>query len=448
MAERVPLADVENFQSIFHRSEPRTAFSDGVAKKILAEVSRLRYQYLGGLFFATILPVFLRYGLDAPANTSASFTNSLVASYLAFSIGFVFYRKLTAYPGVRAAAYILPAFVAAYGLMAILFLVLRLDYSRFQILCSFIMVVGWYLVTFFLTRRVHRTKLSIVPFGGAARLQKLPHAEWQMLDETALTSNDRTPIVADLRATLPPEWENFLADAALNGRQVFHFKQIEESLSGRVDVEHLSENPIGSVVPGIVYASAKRYIDVFLAITALVFLSPLLAAMALAIRLESPGPAIYRQQRIGVGGQPFTMIKFRSMRELPAGEKETLQQQLMHDERRVTRLGRFIRRTRIDELPQLFNILRGEMSWIGPRPESIPLVETYQDAIPFYKYRHIVRPGITGWAQVNQGHVTGVSDAITKLQYDFFYVKHFSVWLDILVVFRTLRVILTGSGAR
>jgi lipopolysaccharide/colanic/teichoic acid biosynthesis glycosyltransferase len=128
---------------------------------------------------------------------------------------------------------------------------------------------------------------------------------------------------------------------------------------------------------------------------------------------------------------------------------ETLDSQMTQDrDPRITRLGHFLRKSRIDELPQIINILRGEMSWIGPRPEAVHLSEWYAKNIPFYRYRHLVRPGITGWAQVNQGHVTTLDDADLKLQYDFFYVKNFSLWLDILVLLRTVRVVTSGDGAR
>ena len=118
-----------------------------------------------------------------------------------------------------------------------------------------------------------------------------------------------------------------------------------------------------------------------------------------------------------------------------------------HDPR-ITRLGAFLRKSRIDELPQILNILKGEMSWIGPRPEAAPLAEWYESQLPFYQYRHIVPPGITGWAQVNQGHVTDPDDVLDKLHYDFFYIKNFSIWLDMLIVLKTLRTMLTGFGAR
>jgi lipopolysaccharide/colanic/teichoic acid biosynthesis glycosyltransferase len=118
------------------------------------------------------------------------------------------------------------------------------------------------------------------------------------------------------------------------------------------------------------------------------------------------------------------------------------------DDDRITAVGRFIRKTRIDELPQIVNILMGQMSWIGPRPETLRLSEWYESDIPFYRYRHIVRPGISGWAQVRQGHVADVDDVREKLEYDLYYVKHFSVWLDLLIVMHTIRVVLTGHGAK
>ena len=133
-----------------------------------------------------------------------------------------------------------------------------------------------------------------------------------------------------------------------------------------------------------------------------------------------------------------------------AGDVEDQRQAAMTDadDVRITRLGSFLRRTRIDELPQAWNILRGEMSWIGPRPEAEVLSKWYTGDVPFYRYRHVVRPGISGWAQVNQGHVAEVDDIHLKLQYDFFYIKYFSPWLDILIVFRTVRTMLTGFGSK
>jgi lipopolysaccharide/colanic/teichoic acid biosynthesis glycosyltransferase len=136
------------------------------------------------------------------------------------------------------------------------------------------------------------------------------------------------------------------------------------------------------------------------------------------------------------------------MRAKEAAVGDVASDMTLSDDQRITRIGRFIRRTRIDELPQVINILLGQMSWIGPRPETIALSEWYEMKIPFYRYRHIVRPGITGWAQVKQGHVTSVDSVREKLEYDFYYVRNFSIWLDMLIVMQTFRVVLTGHGAK
>jgi lipopolysaccharide/colanic/teichoic acid biosynthesis glycosyltransferase len=144
------------------------------------------------------------------------------------------------------------------------------------------------------------------------------------------------------------------------------------------------------------------------------------------------------------------MIKFRTMRaeSAPADADPRLAAITGTGDARVTRVGRFLRRYRLDELPQAINVLSGEMSWIGPRPEAIPLSAWYESELPFYRYRHIVRPGITGWAQLKQGHVADVDEVLEKLHYDFYYIKNFSFWLDLLILAGTIRVVATGHGAR
>ena len=151
---------------------------------------------------------------------------------------------------------------------------------------------------------------------------------------------------------------------------------------------------------------------------------------------------------MGFRGKTFTVYKFRSMRVQDESERDLHSDKTLSDDDRITRIGRFIRKTRIDELPQVFNILKGDMSWIGPRPETLRLSKWYEEEIPFYRYRHIVRPGISGWAQVKQGHVTEVDDIRLKLEYDMYYVKHFSLWLDLLIAVKTVSVVFTGNGAK
>jgi lipopolysaccharide/colanic/teichoic acid biosynthesis glycosyltransferase len=173
---------------------------------------------------------------------------------------------------------------------------------------------------------------------------------------------------------------------------------------------------------------------------------PLVALTALAIKLETPAaPVLFWQTRVGRGGRPFRLAKFRSMR--PDAEANGVRFATVDDER-TTRMGRFIRKRRLDELPQFWNILRGEMSLIGPRPEQVPFVDRFARELPFYGYRHLVEPGITGWAQVSQGYADGCDQTRIKLEYDLYYIHHYSLWLDLLIAARTVRVLLTGFGAR
>jgi lipopolysaccharide/colanic/teichoic acid biosynthesis glycosyltransferase len=254
-------------------------------------------------------------------------------------------------------------------------------------------------------------------------------------------------LVADFSAAIPPQWEALLADAAVQGRMVYQVKQLQESLTGRVAIDHLSENSFGSLVPARAYFHLKFAADLALALAILPILLPLLAAIAIAIKLDSRGPVLFRQRRVGRAGVPFHMLKFRTMthREANGQIDEVI---TTAGDPRITWVGRQLRKSRLDELPQILNILAGQMSWIGPRPEAEALSAYYTGEIAFYRYRHVVRPGISGWAQVNQGHVASVDEVHAKLQYDFYYVKYFSAWLDILITFRTIKTMMTGFGSR
>ena len=411
-----------------------------------ALLSRMRFQLLTGFLIGVVFPAIVRPTLELYVDPLVQYDNSFLGTTAAFLLGFLVFRKLTAFPGVRASGYILAAFGVAYVTVVLVFWMLRLDYSRYQFTMSFVMTSAAFYGLFFLARRSKRLELAIIPGGDVTNLKQLDFVDWRMLSSPEAKESD-APLVVDLRADLDPVWERFIADSALAGRPVYNAKTVFESLSGRVQVEHLSENTFGSLLPSSIYGSAKRYFDVALSLVSLVELIPLFAIVAVLVRLDSPGPAFFRQARMGFRGKPFMVYKFRTMADGSAGN-DVDAQMTTEDDPRITRLGRFLRRTRIDELPQVFNILKGEMSWIGPRPEATGLSQWYETQIPFYRYRHLVRPGITGWAQVNQGHVTSVQDADLKLQFDFFYVKNFSVWLDMLVLLRTIRVVFTGQGAK
>jgi lipopolysaccharide/colanic/teichoic acid biosynthesis glycosyltransferase len=173
---------------------------------------------------------------------------------------------------------------------------------------------------------------------------------------------------------------------------------------------------------------------------------PLVPIIALLIKLDSKGPVFFKQVRVGEGEKPFVLIKFRTMSQ--DAEKTTGAVWAEKNDSRVTKLGSFLRKTRLDEIPQLFNILRGDMSFIGPRPERPEFVEDLKKVIPFYSERHFVKPGLTGWAQVRYTYAASVEDAIEKLRYDLFYIKNMSIFLDTLIILETVKVILFRRGSR
>ena len=258
-------------------------------------------------------------------------------------------------------------------------------------------------------------------------------------------------LVVDLSEDVPDDWERMLADAAVAGLMVYQAKQLAESLTGRVQIDHLSENSFGMLIPGRGYFYLKSLVDWVAALVVAPLVIPVILIVSLMIRLDDGGPALFKQLRVGRGGIPFLVYKFRTMSvETPHLRESDTHEVLAtsHSDPRITRVGALLRKTRLDELPQIINILRGEMSWIGPRPEPEGLSPLFVASIPFYRYRYVVKPGITGWAQVNQGYVSGIDQIALKLQFDFYYIKNFSAWLDILIFFKTLKTMFTGSGAR
>jgi sugar transferase (PEP-CTERM system associated) len=190
----------------------------------------------------------------------------------------------------------------------------------------------------------------------------------------------------------------------------------------------------------------KRLIDIIASLILLVFLFPLIAVICLLIKIDSRGPVFFSQKRVGKDHTLFGMHKFRSM--IDGAEKATGPVWAEKDDPRVTRVGRFIRKLRMDELPQLWNVLKGEMSFVGPRPERKHFVNELEGIIPFYRERFTVKPGITGWAQVSYRYGASVKDATEKLNYDLFYIKNLSIWMDLMVIFKTVKIVLFGSGAR
>lgn len=245
----------------------------------------------------------------------------------------------------------------------------------------------------------------------------------------------------------------FPVDAVLRcrmmGVRVLDAAAFYERVTRKLNVENITPSWLifASGFDGSRWRDAvKRTSDVLLAFMALAMVGPFMPFVALAVRLDSPGPVFFRQVRVGRGGRPFVIFKFRTMRD--GAEKDTGPVWARANDSRVTALGAFLRRCRIDELPQLFNVLRGEMSFIGPRPERPEFVADLVREVPFYAERHAVKPGLTGWAQVCFPYGASREDALEKLRYDLYYIKNRSLALDAEILVRTVSVVLLGSGAR
>jgi len=271
-----------------------------------------------------------------------------------------------------------------------------------------------------------------------ASLQSLIQSE--QIDEVIVA-------VRDQRGAALPLGE--LLDCRLQGVRVTDLAQFYERTRGEVPIAFLKASYFifgEGFRRNAPRELRKRIFDVAVSLVLFALALPVMIVTAIAIRLESRGPIIYRQQRVGSGGKPFEVLKFRSMS--ADAEKDGQAKWAAAADPRVTRVGRFIRLTRIDELPQLVNVIRGEMSFVGPRPERPYFVDKLSSQVPFYAARHTVKPGITGWAQVRFPYGASVEDAVRKLEYDLYYVKNHSLLLDVIILLETVRVVLFRQGSR
>ncbi|MEY4765965.1 MAG: hypothetical protein RI907_2638, partial [Pseudomonadota bacterium] len=240
-----------------------------------------------------------------------------------------------------------------------------------------------------------------------------------------------------------------LLDCKVSGTKVYDLNTHFEKTLGQIRVDFLSASWLifgDGFNQGAWRTGVKRVFDIICSALLLVVASPIMLVTALLIKLESPGSVFYRQERVGQNNSTFQVVKFRSMRN--DAEKDGQPVWAQANDARVTRIGAIIRRLRIDELPQIFNVLKGEMSLVGPRPERPFFVEQLTQEIPFYALRHSIKPGVTGWAQVRYAYGSTVEDSLQKLQFDLYYVKNHTLFLDLVVLMETVAVVLTGRGAR
>ncbi|PNU05089.1 TIGR03013 family XrtA/PEP-CTERM system glycosyltransferase [Novosphingobium guangzhouense] len=233
------------------------------------------------------------------------------------------------------------------------------------------------------------------------------------------------------------------------GVHVNEFSSFLERETGRVDLDTVNPSWLifsdGFSSGRAISSAAKRVFDIAVSLLLLLVTAPVILLFALLVKIDSRGPAFYRQPRVGLFGQHFDVIKLRSMR---TDAEAAGAQWASKDDPRVTRVGKFIRKVRIDELPQAWTVLKGEMSFVGPRPERPEFVSDLEDKLRYYAERHMVKPGITGWAQINYPYGASIEDARNKLEYDLYYAKNYTPFLDFLIILQTLRVVLWSEGAR
>ena len=335
--------------------------------------------------------------------------------------------------------------IVAYSFLGLTLSALRLPLvSREVFLSEFLISATLLIIRYKLLHRYFPRRIAVLADSPLEPFQLHPAINAVQADATDLVSRHFDGVVTNLRDEIDPTTTELFAKLAQQRLTTYDTDSFIEVLWGRIPLGNLTAIEIKTFTPPDLYIRIKRVTELVLILCLLPLLTIVCILIAIAIKIDSSGPVIYKQERTGFRGEKFVMWKFRSMvvdktREVRFADK--------HD-KRITLVGRILRRVRLDELPQLWNVIRGDMSLIGPRPEQPQFTERFNHLIPFYGYRHTIRPGITGWAQVMYGYAASEAQTRAKLEFDFYYIKHMSAWLDVVILVKTLRTIIIGSGAR
>ena len=363
-------------------------------------------------------------------------------------------------PAAQGGIWVVFSSATCFASLLVLLAATHAAYSRAALAGSFVVVTVWLFVGMRRHLRTLVLKLGVPEQAVLSLLEsarealqsvQLTHVRAELVASQEIDALIRLDgVVIDRYSTKSEALQRIITRLKLGGTRIYSADHIHELLTGRLALSHTEDSFLDDSSGRIIYELVKRVLDLLGAAVLLIALAVPMLVIACALRLEGPGSrALFLQERVGRSGKPFRMIKFRTMRPVRiASEPCTASASEQHDKSRVTPIGRLLRRYRVDELPQLINVLTGTMSLVGPRPEWVASASDFFDRIPHYPYRHLVRPGITGWAQVTQGHVTDLSDAMVKLELDLFYVKHMSFALDLVIGVRTVRTVLTGHGSR
>lgn len=391
----------------------------------------------------TFMPTFLRWGWDVFDHLTDGQRNSLIIVFLSSStvLWMVLNTRSTILNSSHSVSIIYSVFVFIIAYMIVLFF--RIEFVIYILVASAAMTVASAYILTRMRRSSWRT-FYLVPFGKCNEQLESTRNAWFPLTEPKIRDSRHAIVVADLKADLPDAWQRFLANCVLQHIPVIDYDTSIEIIDHQVKIDNLYEHFVQTLNPSPIYLVIKGIIDRILASISLLILSPVFVLISILIKIDSRGPVLFKQVRVGYRGKPFLMYKFRSMYHNNGQWRGPTDE----DDQRITRVGRTLRRHRLDELPQLINVFLGQMSLIGPRPEAVSLARRYSREIPFFKLRYVVKPGITGWAQVEQGFAAEIDTVFKKLRYDFFYIKYFSPTLDTLILIKTISVILLGKGYR
>jgi len=338
--------------------------------------------------------------------------------------------------------------VASYGAIGLLTYLFTIPiYSRSLFFTELAVSTILLLIYFYFRNRLYPVRIGLVSenLRQAQKIKTIKSVSWVTVEPDTLIETELDVVLADLQSVVDENLSRQLTKLSQLGVIVLDRSHTESLLTGSIRMETISLNEFGDITVPKFYIGVKRVIDVSVTLLLLPLILVLSAFVALAIKIDSPGPILFSQNRIGYKNKSFLMFKFRSMHSAPNTNDPEFAPQA---EQRITRIGRILRRNRLDELSQFWNVLKGEMSIIGPRPEQAQFVARFSKTIPFYDLRHTVRPGITGWAQVMTGYASNEDQTRTKLEYDFFYIKHLNIWIDTLILIRTFKTVILGRGSR
>ena len=411
------------------------------------------------LVFGILAASWVAFGTPAIWSASIPAGGSIwpLVSMLILGVTIASYVSFVSWAGVAPR----PSYGRAFGIVAVTvaitavgLVVTRAYWSRSFLAVTLVVWLILMLVYRYVLRRRPWSEQMVLVTGEeslAKDLREAPHTDvvacYQPRDEPP---GDPLPaqntLVVDLRALLSEEMAQWVSSASIAGTNIRAMAPTYEEHTGRIPMVHLAEGwELSQPVHTNSYGPLKRAIDIVFTVLTLPLWVALAVVISIAVRIDSPGPVIYRQERVGKEGARFTLYKFRTM----VKDAETDGPKFAaEDDPRLTRTGRLLRKTRMDELPQLWNVIKGNLSLVGPRPERPVFVEEYVRTIPFYNNRSLIRPGVTGWAQVNYGYADDEADAIEKLTYDLYYVKHMALGLDFQILGKSIWTVLTGFGAR